>query len=210
MLLTTGGVSMGDYDMVKDIIARDGEMVFWKVKVKPGKPLAFGKIKGRDKKPATPPERRVPNIDFVLSTSPPFYARSRNMLAARKALISIFVSYFLASTLSALLAAKRCPAARRRREAALVPARVGVRSDHLREVQAEDLTVQHPRRGTAPPTILFVAFGTAPVSTPVVSARLRATCVSDAAGLGCSSFGIADVFFPAPVGLFSSLGWSDR
>jgi molybdopterin molybdotransferase len=49
MLLTTGGVSMGDYDMVKDILARDGEMVFWKVRVKPGKPLAFGKIKGQDK-----------------------------------------------------------------------------------------------------------------------------------------------------------------
>jgi molybdopterin molybdotransferase len=49
MLLTTGGVSMGDYDMVKDILARDGEMVFWKVRVKPGKPLAFGKIKAKDK-----------------------------------------------------------------------------------------------------------------------------------------------------------------
>ena len=46
MLLTTGGVSMGDYDMVKDILARDGEMVFWQVRVKPGKPLAFGRIKG--------------------------------------------------------------------------------------------------------------------------------------------------------------------
>ena len=45
MLLTTGGVSMGDYDMVKDILNRDGEMVFWKVRVKPGKPLAFGKIR---------------------------------------------------------------------------------------------------------------------------------------------------------------------
>jgi molybdenum cofactor synthesis domain-containing protein len=49
MLLTTGGVSMGDYDMVKDILARDGRMVFWQVKVKPGKPLAFGKIKGKTK-----------------------------------------------------------------------------------------------------------------------------------------------------------------
>jgi molybdopterin molybdotransferase len=59
MLLTTGGVSMGDYDMVKDILARDGEMVFWKVKVKPGKPLAFGTIKGKDKngKP-----RRIPHF----------------------------------------------------------------------------------------------------------------------------------------------------
>jgi molybdopterin molybdotransferase len=49
MLLTTGGVSMGDYDMVKDVLARDGKMVFWKVRVKPGKPLAFGKIKGTGK-----------------------------------------------------------------------------------------------------------------------------------------------------------------
>jgi molybdopterin molybdotransferase len=49
MLLTTGGVSMGDYDMVKDVLARDGKMVFWKVRVKPGKPLAFGKIKGKTK-----------------------------------------------------------------------------------------------------------------------------------------------------------------
>jgi molybdopterin molybdotransferase len=48
MLLTTGGVSMGDYDMVKDILARDGELVFWKVRVKPGKPLAFGRLKGID------------------------------------------------------------------------------------------------------------------------------------------------------------------
>ncbi|MHB8105581.1 MAG: molybdopterin molybdotransferase MoeA [Dehalococcoidales bacterium] len=62
MLLTTGGVSMGDYDMVKDILARDGEMVFWKVRVKPGKPLAFGKIKGKDKqgKPKSIPHLGLP------------------------------------------------------------------------------------------------------------------------------------------------------
>ena len=62
MLLTTGGVSMGDYDMVKDILARDGEMVFWKVRVKPGKPLAFGKIKGvgRNGAPRTIPHLGLP------------------------------------------------------------------------------------------------------------------------------------------------------
>jgi molybdopterin molybdotransferase len=59
MLLTTGGVSMGDYDMVKDILARDGEMVFWKVRVKPGKPLAFGKIKGKDKNGR---EKSIPHL----------------------------------------------------------------------------------------------------------------------------------------------------
>jgi molybdopterin molybdotransferase len=62
MLLTTGGVSMGDYDMVKDILARDGEMLFWQVRVKPGKPLAFGKIKGKDKngKPRSIPHLGLP------------------------------------------------------------------------------------------------------------------------------------------------------
>jgi molybdopterin molybdotransferase len=59
MLLSTGGVSMGDYDMVKEILARDGKMVFWQVKVKPGKPLAFGKIKGRDKKGG---EKSIPHL----------------------------------------------------------------------------------------------------------------------------------------------------
>ena len=62
MLLTTGGVSMGDYDMVKDILARDGKIVFWKVRVKPGKPLAFGKIKGttEDGKPKEIPHLGLP------------------------------------------------------------------------------------------------------------------------------------------------------
>jgi molybdopterin molybdotransferase len=46
MLLTTGGVSMGDYDLVKDALAKQGKISFWKVRMKPGKPLAFGTIKG--------------------------------------------------------------------------------------------------------------------------------------------------------------------
>jgi molybdopterin molybdotransferase len=46
MLITTGGVSMGDYDLVKDVLAAQGEISFWKVRMKPGKPLAFGTIKG--------------------------------------------------------------------------------------------------------------------------------------------------------------------
>jgi molybdopterin molybdotransferase len=49
MLVTTGGVSMGDYDMVKEILAKEGKMVFWQVRVKPGKPLAFGKLRGKNK-----------------------------------------------------------------------------------------------------------------------------------------------------------------
>jgi molybdopterin molybdotransferase len=49
LLITIGGVSMGDYDVVKDVLAKQGEIVFWKVKTKPGKPLAFGTIKRTEK-----------------------------------------------------------------------------------------------------------------------------------------------------------------
>ncbi len=44
LLVTIGGVSMGDYDVVKDVLEKQGEIVFWKVRTKPGKPLAFGAI----------------------------------------------------------------------------------------------------------------------------------------------------------------------
>ncbi len=49
MLVTTGGVSAGDYDVVKDILAKEGEIAFWTVRMKPGKPLAFGTIRGGSK-----------------------------------------------------------------------------------------------------------------------------------------------------------------
>ena len=45
MLITTGGVSMGDYDVVKDVLAKQGEVIFWKVRMKPGKPITFGRIR---------------------------------------------------------------------------------------------------------------------------------------------------------------------
>ena len=49
MLITIGGVSVGDYDIVKDVLAKEGEISFWTVRMKPGKPLAFGMIKGVSK-----------------------------------------------------------------------------------------------------------------------------------------------------------------
>jgi len=42
LLVTSGGVSVGDYDVVKDVLAERGKVLFWTVKMKPGKPLAFG------------------------------------------------------------------------------------------------------------------------------------------------------------------------
>ena len=45
LLLTTGGVSVGDADFIKDALEKLGKVNFWKIAVKPGRPLAFGKIK---------------------------------------------------------------------------------------------------------------------------------------------------------------------
>jgi molybdopterin molybdotransferase len=42
ILITTGGVSEGDYDMVKDLLVKRGRLIFHKVRFRPGKPLAFG------------------------------------------------------------------------------------------------------------------------------------------------------------------------
>ena len=44
VIITTGGVSVGEADYVKEILSRCGEVNFWKIAIKPGKPLAFGKI----------------------------------------------------------------------------------------------------------------------------------------------------------------------
>lgn len=47
MILTSGGVSVGDYDLVKFILAKMGTNIrFWKVAMRPGKPLVFGLVKG--------------------------------------------------------------------------------------------------------------------------------------------------------------------
>jgi len=49
MVITSGGVSLGDYDVVRDVLAKQGEIVFWQVREKPGRPLVFGVIKAPGK-----------------------------------------------------------------------------------------------------------------------------------------------------------------
>jgi molybdopterin molybdotransferase len=49
VVITSGGVSLGDYDVVREVLAKQGEIVFWRVREKPGKPLVFGLLKGRSK-----------------------------------------------------------------------------------------------------------------------------------------------------------------
>ncbi len=44
VIITSGGASVGDADYVKQLLDEIGEVVFWKIAMKPGKPLAYGKI----------------------------------------------------------------------------------------------------------------------------------------------------------------------
>lgn len=44
ILITSGGVSVGEADFTKDVLEKLGKISFWKIAMKPGKPFAFGKL----------------------------------------------------------------------------------------------------------------------------------------------------------------------
>ncbi len=44
VVISTGGVSVGEADFVKQLMAKLGEVLFWKIAMRPGRPMAFGKI----------------------------------------------------------------------------------------------------------------------------------------------------------------------
>ncbi len=55
MLVTSAGVSRGDFDVVKDVLVQEGAIDFWTVRMRPGKPLAFGAFNAPD-------GRKVPHL----------------------------------------------------------------------------------------------------------------------------------------------------
>ena len=55
MVVTSAGVSKGDYDVVKDVLAKGGEIALWSVRMRPAKPLAFGALNAPD-------GRKVPHL----------------------------------------------------------------------------------------------------------------------------------------------------
>ena len=50
LVISSAGVSKGDYDIVKDVLNERGSMNFWSVRMRPAKPLAFGHLRGGDGK----------------------------------------------------------------------------------------------------------------------------------------------------------------
>jgi molybdopterin molybdotransferase len=45
LILSSAGVSVGAFDFIKDVVEAQGELNFWRVNMRPGKPLAFGRFK---------------------------------------------------------------------------------------------------------------------------------------------------------------------
>ena len=77
VVLTSGGVSVGDADHTRAVLARMGEVSFWKVAMRPGRPFAFG--------PLSRGERSPPSWLFALPGNPvaalvTFYAFARQAL----------------------------------------------------------------------------------------------------------------------------------
>jgi len=48
LVVTSAGVSKGDYDVVKDVLSSRGEIALWSVRMRPAKPLAFGVLEDED------------------------------------------------------------------------------------------------------------------------------------------------------------------
>jgi molybdopterin molybdotransferase len=44
VVITSGGVSVGEADFIRELLARLGDVVFWKIAMRPGRPMAFGRI----------------------------------------------------------------------------------------------------------------------------------------------------------------------
>ncbi len=67
VVLTSGGVSVGDADFIKAALESLGSIEFWRINMRPGRPLAFGKIKNKPifGLPGNPVAVMVSFINFV-------------------------------------------------------------------------------------------------------------------------------------------------
>src|SRR5258708_19593716 len=70
-VVSSGGLSVGEADFTKQTMAKLGEVVFWKIAMRPGRPMAFGRIRARGKSaylfglPGNPVPVMVPFSHFV-------------------------------------------------------------------------------------------------------------------------------------------------
>ncbi len=69
-VITSGGVSVGDHDLVRQVFSEIGNIDFWKARIKPGKPLAFGRLGARGHFFALPGNPVSSLITFKLFVEP--------------------------------------------------------------------------------------------------------------------------------------------
>ena len=72
VVITSGGVSVGEADFMKSLLAKHGQVLFWKINMKPGRPLAYGKVQGYNRQcshyfglPGNPVSAMVTFYQFV-------------------------------------------------------------------------------------------------------------------------------------------------
>ena len=89
-VITTGGVSVGEADFVRQLMSRLGEVLFWKIAMRPGRPMAFGKIGGAFLfgLPGNPVAVMVTFYEFVRDALIHLSGRSEEPLPLLKALAS--------------------------------------------------------------------------------------------------------------------------
>ena len=73
-VITSGGASVGDHDLVKQVFSEIGKINFWKVKIKPGKPIAFGRVGERTHFFALPGNPVSSLVTFKLFVEPAIMA----------------------------------------------------------------------------------------------------------------------------------------
>ena len=88
LLVTSAGVSKGDYDMVKEVLTERGDMNFWSVRMRPAKPLAFGMLRavGSDGASRTVPLLGLPGNPVSAMVAFEMFARPaiRTMLGRQR------------------------------------------------------------------------------------------------------------------------------
>jgi molybdopterin molybdotransferase len=81
VIITCGGVSVGEADFVKPAVEAEGELLMWRISMKPGRPLAFGRVKSAGKTAAfigLPGNPVSSFVTFVLFARP-FLLRTQGM-----------------------------------------------------------------------------------------------------------------------------------
>ncbi len=81
LIVTSGGVSVGDADFVKPAVEAEGSLLMWKIAMKPGRPLAFGRVGGAAfiGLPGNPVSSFVTFLIFVR----PFLLKTQGMTAVQ-------------------------------------------------------------------------------------------------------------------------------